>query len=115
MAPETVLLVGACGIFGFVAVWRFAPSRPATAKASTSKDWSPPPAAEEHHTRPSWCDILLVEPNAGQAEIRRSYVRLMKSIHPDSSGLDAAASLRCSKVKDAYERATSDAQVHGRA
>ncbi len=115
MAPETILLVGACGIFGFVAVWRWAPSGAATARTSTSNQKTARPAADEPQSRPTWCDILLLEPDAGQAEIRRAYVRLMKGLHPDSSEMDAATSVRCSKVKDAYDRATFDAKLNGRA
>jgi len=139
---DTMLIIG-CAVVGFGLVWMYFPS-PASPQTDehahddgrdgqasqreqdrangyerkteefSGQNDKPRNDSAPHNPHPSWCDILLVERHAGQAEIRRAFARVMKSIHPDTATHDAETSARCLKVKHAYEQAKLDAQNNGR-
>lgn len=68
---------------------------------------APPPPAP-------WTTVLGIGGNAGQREIRRAYVKLMKSLHPDLVAQTPQTSARCAEVQSAYDRARADAVAAGR-
>lgn len=127
-ATQTVLL---CAAAGFVIVWLSWPSKApagasfretadhsggAFADGNSSKpeeDAGPEPEQEESDRprsahaapRPRWCDILLLEPDAKPAAIRKAYARLMKGLHPDVAGANEYTSAQCAIVQEAYRQA----------
>lgn len=124
-------IVALCAGAGFLIVWLVFPSKRAESfqingeqDASTDRSHSPPsedePEAEHVHEeppkeqstdsdyRPRWCDILLLEPDAKPAAIRKAYARLMKGLHPDVAGADEYTSRQCVLVKEAYHQALKD-------
>ena len=126
-------VVALCAGAGFLIVWLVFPAKGATASFttddSTSADSSrsQPPEDEEEtewtreespkaqptygSLRPRWCDILLVEPDATPAAIRKAYARLMKGLHPDLAGADENTSRQCTLVKEAYHQAMQERQA----
>lgn len=120
MTSENSLLFAGCAIVGFIVVWvsMDSPKKQKADKTKQAKDDQPEPPFQRDDqsfraSPPTWCDILLVEPDAGLGEIRKAFARVMKSIHPDTSTHDAATTARCLKVKKAYEAARLDAQRNG--
>jgi len=61
-----------------------------------------------------WTKVLGIQGHAGQREIRRAYIRLMKSLHPDLVAQTPQTSSRCAAVQEAYDRAKADAVAGGR-
>lgn len=126
------MTVALCAGAGFLIVWLVFPSKNAkiasageaegaSARASSSEpppDEEPeyqqaheePPKAESTYSgyRPRWCDILLLEPDASPAAIRKAYARLMKGLHPDVAGADEHTSRQCALVQEAYQQAMQD-------
>jgi hypothetical protein len=124
--------VALCAGAGFLIVWLVFPSKNAkivsaregegaAAGASSSKPppedepefeeaYDEPPRAQptDGSYRPRWCDILLLEPDASPAAIRKAYARLMKGLHPDVAGADEHTSRQCSLVQEAYQQAMQD-------
>ena len=113
---------------GFIIVWlvfpvgRKAGSFKRNEAASTDGSSSSPPPEDEPEpewtqeepstsqstysgVRPRWCDVLLLEPNASPAAIRKAYARLMKGLHPDVAGADENTTRQCALVQEAYREA----------
>jgi hypothetical protein len=126
------LTVALCAGAGFLIVWLVFPSknaRVASARegegASPGASSSEPPPEDEPHFeqadegsqkeestyrgyRPRWCDILLLEPDASPAAVRKAYARLMKGLHPDVAGADQHTTRQCALVQEAYQQAMQD-------
>lgn len=122
-----------CAGAGFVIVWLVFPSKDAKTPfasddpTSAENSHSPPPIGEKESgrkseeapkskatygsQRPRWCDILLLEPDASPAAIRKAYARLMKGLHPDLADADYNTSRQCTLVQEAYQQAMEDRQT----
>lgn len=123
MLSNSFSVIILCALAGFVIVWLvFTPQDRTKTKINGGSEGEPSsqnkhkPDSEpgrsyaNNSSRPSWCDILLLDPDATDADIRKSYARLMKGLHPDVAGFDAGTSARCARVQSAYE----EAQLHVR-
>lgn len=114
-------LVVLCGLAGFLIVWLATPTRPATSEktkddtadfASGSEDSSDRKQSKD--VRPQWCDVLLLDPNATEADIRKAYARLMKGLHPDVAPPGPRTNAQCAMVQRAYEEAKCHILKSGR-
>jgi hypothetical protein len=123
-------IVALCAGAGFLIVWLVFPSKKTQAsfqsndQQSAGSSSSPPPEDEPEpesayeeppeaqstgsRSRPRWCDILLLEPDATPDAIRKAYARLMKGLHPDIAGADEHTTRQCALVQDAYRQAMQD-------
>jgi hypothetical protein len=119
-------VVAICAVAGFLIVWLVFPTKRAadSVDSERSASNSPPPQNDQESqfesnrhresepinssSRPRWCDILLVEPDASPASIRKAYARLMKGLHPDLAGPDANTSRQCALVQEAYQQALQE-------
>lgn len=117
MTPNIQAIVALCAGAGFLIVWLVFPTRKSPISFTTEETTSSslPPEDEQSQSqsdysgsRPRWCDILLLEPDASPAAIRKAYARLMKGLHPDVSGADAVTSHQCALVQEAYRQAMQD-------
>jgi hypothetical protein len=129
MNSNVQAIAALCAGAGFVIVWLVFPSNgsrkssgaeEATISAESSEDEPEFGSAEEEApksqftnsgSRPRWCDILLLEPDASPSAIRKAYARLMKGLHPDVSGADEHTSRQCAIVHEAYQQAMQDRQA----
>src|SRR3954462_11050912 len=115
MTANVPAVVALCAGAGFLVVWIVFPGkRTATSSnpgegANTTDNSSadarqdePQRQSTDSGVRPRWCDILLLEPDASPAAIRKAYARLMKGLHPDSNGGDENTTRQCALVQNAY-------------
>lgn len=126
MTPNIQGIVALCAGAGFLIVWLVLPAKETRTSfngdeaASNSLPPEDEPKAEsaqeepskdqstDSGSRPRWCDILLLEPDASPASIRKAYARLMKGLHPDVAATDANTVRRCALVQEAYRQAMQD-------
>lgn len=127
LSPAVVSL---CAAGGFLIVWlvfpakgnasRFSADQGASATGSSSpppeddpepqsaREDPPGPKTAYSSSRPRWCDILLLEPDASPVAIRKAYARLMRGLHPDVASADQNTSRQCALVQEAYRQAMKD-------
>jgi hypothetical protein len=130
MSTNVQTVVALCAGAGFLIVWLVFPTK--RSKTSFDAEDTPSSAGSEDKpefesaqeeaprsqstysaSRPRWCDILLLEPEASPAAIRKAYARLMKGLHPDVTGGDEHTSRQCALVQAAYLEAMQDCRARG--
>lgn len=129
MNSNVQAVVALCAAVGFLIVWLVFPSkaskRSLDAEDATSpsggpgdepefesaRQESPERQSTYSGSRPRWCDVLLLEPDASPAAIRKAYTRLMKGLHPDVAGADEHTSHQCALVQEAYQQAMQNCRA----